>query len=454
MAAQQLSGPLVPSQRIDALDIVRGFALFGVLMLNMLDFAGPVASADPWAVSVAWWDRAAELAIRVLGEAAFYTVFSFLFGLGFALQFERALGRGERFTWRFVSRLSVLAVFGLAHGFLIWNGDILFQYSMAGAFLLLFARVTSQAAPRWALGFAVFTLSVASLLFGVAMLSEFEPETAANAASEISFYSQSGFGTIASDHLDGWVEHVLVTAAGIPWFLALFLVGLWAVRSGKLANWRNERPFLLSVLRVSIPVAIVAKGGLALFIIFGLDAYAVSAGLVLSVFVGGPALGATYVCLLLLALRRVADGSHVLRHLAPVGRMALTNYLMQSIAAVLFFYGYGLGYYGRFGVATTLGFTVLFFAAQMVFSRLWLSRFEFGPMEWVWRMLTYRAPIGSAAGSHTTSPVGPPAPSHAPSAAGSSAAVAGSSAAVAVGPAFIAGPLGSRAASGGVGKQG
>lgn len=396
-ATTQLSAPIVPSQRIEALDIVRGFALFGVLVLNMLDFSGPVAASDPWSVSTEVWDRAAELAIRVLGEAAFYTTFSFLFGLGFALQFERALARGERFSWRFAARLSVLGVFGLIHGFLIWDGDILFQYSLAGVFLLLFARVTSRSAPRWALGFAAVSLVTVTVLFGVALFFEFEPTTGADITAEIDRFSEADFTGLAAQRLDRWLEHVLISALAVPWLLSLFLVGLWAVRSGKLANWRHEKRFLVSVLRVSVPVAVVAKGGLGLLILLGANELTASMGVVLSNLIGGPALGATYVCLLLLALQRVPTGHHPLRHLAPVGRMALTNYLAQSVLAALFFYGYGLGQYGRFGVATTLGFTVLVFGAQIAWSRWWLNRFTFGPMEWLWRTLTYRGGLGSPA---------------------------------------------------------
>ena len=388
-SARQLSQPIAGSERIQALDIVRGFALFGVLMLNMLAFSGPFNEYDPWVVSSTWWDRAAELGIRVFGEAAFYSIFSFLFGLGFALQFERAIGRAERFSWRFVSRLSVLALFGLLHGFLIWDGDILFQYSVAGFFLLLFARVTSNAAPRWALGFAAFTLVMVTVLFGVGLLLGIDAATDAEIASDVAFYSQSSFGELAADRLDDWVGHLLMTAVGIPWFLSLFLVGLWAVRSGKLANWRNERDFLISVLKISVPIAVVAKGGLALSILLGATEFSGTIGAVLSVFIGGPALGATYVCLLLLALQRAGNSKHRLRHLAPVGRMALTNYLLQSTLAVLVFYGFGLGWFGRFGVATTFGFTVALFGFQILFSRWWLDRFAFGPMEWVWRSLTY-----------------------------------------------------------------
>lgn len=393
-----LSQPVAGADRIEALDIVRGFALFGVLMLNMLDFSGPVNAFEPWAVSVDWWDRLVELSIRVFGEAAFYTTFSFLFGLGFAMQFERAMARGQRFGLRFMTRLTVLAVFGFLHATFIWDGDILFQYAITGFFLLLFAKTSPRGALHWAAGFAGFAVTALGAILGIAVLTDFEFATAADIAENISFLSESGFGDIASSRLDDLLENVIVTFVGVPWFLSLFLVGLWAVRTGKLANWRNEGEFLRSVLRVSIPIAVAAKGLLALLIVFEAVELSATAGIVLSVFIGGPALGATYVCLLLLALQRAANGQHLLRHLAPVGRMALTNYLMQSVVAVLFFYGYGLGYYGRFGVATTFGFTVAFFAFQMVFSRLWLSRFSYGPMEWVWRTLTYRARITGDSG--------------------------------------------------------
>lgn len=388
-----LSAPIVPSNRIEALDIVRGFALFGVLMLNMMDFSGPATAFEPWAVSVSWWDQLVELGIRVFGEAAFYTTFSFLFGLGFALQFQRAIDRGERFGPRFATRLGVLAVFGLIHGFLIWDGDILLQYSIAGFFLLFFSKVSAAGALRWAKGFAAFTLVLTTGLLSLAMFGDFEPATAAEIEGEVTFFQQGSFGEIASDRLGDWISHLVFAAVGIPWFLSLFLVGLWAVRSGKLAGWREQQDFYVSVIKVALPIGLVAKGLLALSIVTGADEFASNLGIVLSLFIGGPALGATYVCVLLLALRRVPDGQHVLRHLAPVGRMALTNYLMQSVVAVLFFYGYGLGQYGRFGMATTLGFTIVFFLAQIVISRLWLSRFTFGPMEWLWRTLTYRGPL-------------------------------------------------------------
>ena len=386
----QLAQPVAGSARIQAIDIVRGFALFGVLLLNMVDFAGPAASFDPWTVSTGWLDRAVELGIRVFGEAAFYTTFSFLFGLGFALQFERALARGERFGMRFASRLTVLLGFGLVHAYLIWSGDILVQYSITGFFLLLFARVRPHIALRWAAGFAVFTIGLISALVAVDAFEGDEGTTAA-IAEDVDYIRSSSFGTLASDRTGDLVGDLILALMSVPWFLSLFLVGLWAVRSGKLANWRNERAFYLSVLKVAVPIAIAAKGLLAFLIITGESDLAATWGIVLSIFIGGPAFGATYVCLVLLALQRAGEGRSVLRHLAPVGRMALTNYLMQSVVSVLVFYGWGLGYYGRWGVAAGFGFTVALFAVQMVLSRLWLDRFPYGPMEWLWRTLTYRA---------------------------------------------------------------
>ncbi len=388
----QLSSPVAPAERIEALDIVRGFALFGVLLLNMLSFSGQVAGFEPWTISTGWWDRTVELAIRVFGEAAFYTTFSFLFGLGFALQLERATGRGERFSWRFAGRLLVLLAFGLLHAFLIWDGDILVQYSIAGFFLLPFARVRPSTALKWAAGLCGFTVVAATVLVSL-WYPGFEVSTGADLAEDLDLFANGGFGEIAAYRLSSAIESLVIAAIGVPWFVGIFLVGLWAVRSGRVAAWRYQRVFLYRVLRVTVPIAVVAKGLLAVLIVSGDAAAAATFGTVLSVMIGGPALGATYVCLLLLALQRAADGVSRLRHLAPVGRMALTNYLTQSLIGVGLFYGYGLGWYGRFGVGTTVFFTVGIFAAQMVLSRLWLARYPFGPMEWLWRTLTYRMTV-------------------------------------------------------------
>ncbi len=381
--------PIPPGERIDAVDIVRGFALFGVLALNMLAFAGPAYLAGPWEVSTRWWDRLAELVLLIGGESAFYSTFSLLFGLGFALQLDRALARGQS-RWVFARRMAVLLGFGLVHAVLIWDGDILVQYAVTGFALLAFARASARTARWWSIGLAstMVVLGVgvvaAALAFG-----DITPTTAADVASDAALIENGSILDLATDRLDEVVSYAIITLVSVPWFLALFLAGTWLVRSGRVADWRNQRPFLLRVLAVSVPVAIAAKGTLAVLIVTGRTGLAEVATFPLTNLIGGPALGATYVSLVVLALQRDGVVARALGHLGPVGRMALTNYLSQSLIAVTFFYGWGLGNYGRWGVAVGLGLTVVLFAIQMVWSRLWLARFRYGPMEWLWRTLTY-----------------------------------------------------------------
>ena len=384
------TGPTLPSSRIDALDIARGFALFGVLMVNMLDFSGPFTDAGPWLISTTWWDQGVELFIRVLGEGGFYSIFSFLFGLGFALQLRRAADRGEPFRVRFAIRLLVLMGIGLLHGFLIWGGDILFQYSVAGMFLLAFVNRQPRTMLRWSVGLCGFVLVVFSVAtVGFLIFDDSAATSVADVQDQVERLQTSSFSELASDRLGDWLETLIGAAVTSIWFVGIFLAGAWTVMTGRLANWRNERAFLASVLKLSVPVAVASKGLFALLIVAGETSAAEVVTPLLSVTLGGPALGATYLATVLLILQSDGPLARAFEHLAPVGRMALTNYLTQSIVAVTVFYGFGLGWYNEVGVATSFAMTIALFALQIVVSRLWLRSFQYGPFEWLWRSLTY-----------------------------------------------------------------
>lgn len=383
-------GPISPASRIDALDIARGFALFGVLMVNMLDFSGPFTDAGPWLISTDWWDKGAELSIRVLGEGGFYSIFSFLFGLGFALQLQRARDRRDPFRGRFAIRLFVLMGFGIVHGFLIWSGDILLQYSLAGLFLLAFVNRQPRTMLRWSIGLCAFVLTVFSLVtVGILVFDDADVTTVAEVQDQVERFQTASFGELASDRLGDWIETLLGAGVTSVWFVGIFLAGAWMVTSGRLSNWRNERALLISVLKISVPVAVASKGLFALLIVAGETGAAETVTPLLSVTLGGPALGATYLATILLLLQNDGLVARALSHLAPVGRMALTNYLTQSVVAVTLFYGFGLGWYNEVGVATSFALTVGIFGCQMIISRLWLDRFRFGPFELIWRSLTY-----------------------------------------------------------------
>ncbi|MGI9504190.1 MAG: DUF418 domain-containing protein, partial [Geminicoccaceae bacterium] len=266
MPTSRLSLPIAPSERIDIVDIIRGFAIFGILLVNMLALSGPYWTFEPWALSAAFWDRAAELVILGLGQGAFYPILAILFGLGFGLQVNRASARGEKLTRAFRSRMRWLLVFGLIHGLLLWEGDILACYAIAGFCLPWFANASAGKTLKWGAG---LLLTIFILFAALMLLASFDPESSEGLytkatpkaiAAEIDRYGRSGFVDLVLGRLEDLGLFLALLLINVPWSFGLFLIGLWVVKSGKLANWRNERPFIISVLRVALPLAIASKG--------------------------------------------------------------------------------------------------------------------------------------------------------------------------------------------------
>ena len=357
--------PTQPTKRIATLDILRGFALFGVLVVNVLQaYTGPSGGGI---------DRIVANAVRVLGEGTFYPVFSFLFGLGFALQ----LRKGEAVLPVFRRRLFVLLGFGLAHGFLIWRGDILAAYAFLGLLLPAFRhfgdrRLVLSAGVGWLLSLLLIA-SLSSTLSNTASL-----ETSLYATGDYLSITSLRAAEYGADLLSG----TLIFGGQL---LGFFLLGYLVGRRG-VAEVAANRPWLLRVFAVSLAVALP---------VFGLYIYTLAKGdavsgwlYVLEYFVASPFLGFAYLAGLSLLLQR-DPWQRRLHFLSPVGRMALSNYLGQSVVCTLIFYGYGLGYYGKLGAATTFLISLGIFVVQIVLSVLWLRFFQYGAVEWLWRTLTY-----------------------------------------------------------------
>lgn len=367
--------PTQPNARLITLDILRGIALLGIFTVNMLFFSGPYGYFGMTAAQNAG-ERWLEVVIRVLAQGASYSLFSFLFGLGLALQ----LRRGAVALPRFRRRLLVLLGIGIVHAIFIWYGDILISYAVGGFVLTLFAAQRSWVLVLGALGF--FTLS--SLTY----LTPLDLGLAPNA----SWLTLSSFNEVMSSgsYLElvryqaqmAWRE-ILNLPDFLPTVLWLFLLGLLAGQRG-LFN-KPHRRIWLTILLVALPVALVFKGFVAYWLMT--DTYSpLNVGY--SFGIGGPALMFVYLSLMNLLLGREVWQ----RRLAPfsfTGRMALTNYLMQSVVCTLIFNAYGLGYFGELGLSVTLPLVFVIYALQLLFSRLWLARFRFGPAEWLWRSLTY-----------------------------------------------------------------
>lgn len=402
------AGPLAPTgaaERIHLLDILRGFALLGILLVNMPLFANPIYYAVVAPPPGSPLDAAIDWFIRFAGEGKFYSLFSFLFGLGFTIIMTRARARGLAFVPLQMRRLLVLLVFGLAHALLIWVGDILTFYAVLGFVLLLFRNTSPKWLLRWAiimllLPVLFLTLSVVSLEFarttpeGAAMMNEIlmEQTNAFTAMVQQAYivYAEGNFLEITAQR---WNDVLVMWGIGLfiaPNILAMFLLGAWF---GKREIFRDPSAHVALFRRLLIWGGLVGVVGNAIYAQYMATSNRIMPDLnfliaSLAQNFGAPALMLAYVAAFALLAQSASWGSRLML-LAPVGRMALTNYLLQSIICTLIFNGYGLGLFGQINATTGLILTVVIYLAQIPFSHWWMRRYRFGPAEWLWRTLTY-----------------------------------------------------------------
>jgi uncharacterized protein len=357
--------PVAASERIEALDVLRGVALLGVLAINVVNefrvsifeqflFHKPPASPI---------DNAIETILTLTVEMKAFALFSLLFGAGLAIQFER-LASIERRTSLLVRRLAVLLVFGLIHLCLIWNGDILTEYALAGLIVLPLLL-----GPRWLL--AVTALAFLGLYLAMQAVppAGLFPDKATitqQVADANRIYATGGFLDVLAFRLREIALLAPLHVFIFPRTIELFLLGALAWRAGIV---RNAPRCLLAI---------------------GIPCIGLGVALILA---GADALGTVVLALgyaaAIIAIARLASGKKLLGWAAPLGRMAFTNYLAQSLIFGWFFYGYGLGLFGRLGVASALAIGIAVYIGQVFFSAWWLRRYRYGPVEWLWRTLMY-----------------------------------------------------------------
>lgn len=400
-SSSDFAAPVGERDRIGELDVLRGIALFGVLTMNFVYFAGPgqIATEAQLAAlpsaSADWWSYNA---VRLfIGDKA-NTVFATLFGLGFYLQMQRGEGR-PGFERRYRRRLTWLLLFGILNSLFLWFGDILNLYAVAGFALLamrrwrtrtlvifgLLAALYSHDLQEWLLGLAGIHLIPASIYSDAAVLERQALATSGDYPAIVAAFAQWT-----------WVEWLAggMMAAWLIYAIGRFALGAAIGRSGILDNLPRFIPLLRRIAWIAIPLGL-AMGLLIRAIAEGrivppgdadgwksaMQALRSPAALVLA---------AGYCAGIVVALQR-GWGQRLFAPFGAVGRMALTNYLAQGFiyAFVLFGVGPGLGLAGQIGTTAVVAICVGFFSFQIVFSHWWLARFKFGPMEWLWRWLTY-----------------------------------------------------------------
>jgi len=399
--------PLKQTERIDLIDAVRGFALLGILMVNMpymyepmtaiLLGARPDASLD---------DIIAKSFIMFFFEGKFYVIFSMLFGFGFFIFLSKGKDYGNNILPVFSRRLFFLFLFGVAHIVLLWAGDILLYYALFGFVLILFRNASDKKIVKWLLGLTLLPTILLTIMTSLVVLfsqiPEVKPEIDAQfrentlVISELVeratlVYSTAGFAEIIAVR----IEEFLSLLSGslfffCPLILAMFLFGLLIARRGIVANYPNYLPLFRKLFWWSLALGLITN---TLYLIA--SRYAVQSipdgwsllFMTMHTF-GGLSLGLCYVSGIAI-LYIWGRGGFFTRYFAPIGRMALTNYLLQSILGAALFHSYGLGLYGKVAVWQGIVLTILIFAGQVFFSRWWFTHFQFGPFEWLWRSLTY-----------------------------------------------------------------
>jgi uncharacterized protein len=370
MAARPQS-PVPPGQRIVALDVIRGLAMAGVLVAYCVWSLGTLPPESFSAL-----DTSLETALAFLVDGKFYTLLAFLFGLGFQLQLDRAHDDDGEAVRVFRRRLLILAAIGLAHALLLRNGDILLPYAVVGLFLVPFRR----ASDRVLLGIAVLAL-LAPLFIEAVWKASGVPMPSRPAAGEDSYLAENF----------AWVRYWYATAIlNWPPILTLFLAGLWAGRRRLVQRISEDRPLALRLLAAGLVAGILCYAAFQRVPPLLPAPFRRAAAMLL---ITGHAWGmaTAYAAALILVLRTPA-ASRSLAPLAAIGRMALTNYLLQAALIVPLCLAFGL--FDRFTPSTALLLAFAVFTLQAGFSVAWLRRFDFGPAEWVWRCVTYgRVPI-------------------------------------------------------------
>lgn len=397
--------PVTSQGRIQLLDLLRGFALFGILMVNMPLFNNPhTIMFGNYSI---WTDETSQQAlwfIRFLFEGKFYILFSLLFGMGFQLFLQKADENGLLLkTYR--RRLLILLLIGALHVVLLWVGDILVWYALFGLLMTVFRKKSNRTLLKWSIGFLSIPIVLTFLMLLMGFISGNIPEAAEQMAESFKQQHQfrqqisaQAYETYATGTFTQIVAFRLLEYSQLlpglfffyPNTIAMFLLGMVFIRKGYIIQPEAHATFYRRMLAIGLPIGLLGSFAMAQ-IIKGTDPTQLSWLALLQMAghsIGGVFLGLSYMCLIAFWMQKQI--LQALKHaIGCAGRMALSNYLMQSVIVTTLAFSYGFGLYGKISPLHGIFLTVLIYVFQLFFSVIWLSKFKYGPMEWLWRSLTY-----------------------------------------------------------------
>lgn len=396
-----------PEQRHVSLDAMRGFAVMGILAMNIIGFAMPewayITPAAYGGDGLA--DCAAWLVSYVLIDGKMRGLFSLLFGASMLLVVDRATAKGESAAMVHYRRMAWLAVFGLAHYFFIWFGDILFLYAVVGMIAFWFRDWPPERLIKIALLIFAVGLVVWGLQFGGLQAWQFfatrpdasaemarqyretidGPDFALNIAPDLALHRGS-YAQIVADKLNEWSAPLATVLMSICETLPLMMIGMAMNKSGFITGEWDMAQYRRWAYRL-VPMGMLLTGILAAWMVI-VDFDRVTALAIFYFWGAIPRMMLTigYAAALILLIGHFRHHPLITR-VAAAGRAAFSNYLGTSIAMTTIFYGYGLGLYGDIGRAGLWVFVLATWAVILFWSKPWLMKFHYGPLEWLWRSL-------------------------------------------------------------------
>lgn len=452
--------PLDKNKRVDALDILRGLALVGILLMNIEWFNRAIISLGGHDTTLTGIDHAVGWLIRCFVEGKFYKLFALIFGMGFAVMLLRAKDAGRPFGAWFVRRMLVLLLIGIAHMIFLWGGDILHDYAIAGLILLAWVTYKKTEDPKAYLKLALMWLmiplflvsflgSILGMVFNESKYQEIwqneldiytaveqqllintdvilekndaidsEESSAEEAiltdeelreitiaetieqrktllvdiAEEDSAFMQNSYWQ-ATEYRFGFMGFMLMFTPimSLVVLMPIFILGFWLVVTEKITKHQEHHKFFSLLAKVGLAVGIPLNVASVLIIqhpAAGISVILQGVGQMLF-YIAQYLLSAGYLGLVVCALNK-QKWQQFFAAFSPMGQMALTNYLMHSVILTSIFYGYAGGQYGEISRAPQMLIVIAIIVAQIIFSKWWLNRYRFGPMEWLWRSLTYK----------------------------------------------------------------
>lgn len=401
MPEEKLLQPVAPPERLASLDVLRGFAVLGILLVNIQDFSMVFAAyLNPTAFGdLTGLNRWAWMLTHVLGDQKFMTIFSLLFGAGILLVTSKAESKGLPPAGLHYRRIFWLFVIGLMHAYLLWRGDILVAYAVCAVWVYLFRKKK----PKTLLIAGAAFILIPTLLYLLFSWSvPYWPPEAVESNLQMWAPSAEQIAQEVAVYRGGWLQqmgHRVPSAIAFQTFIFLIYIG-WRVTGVMLIGMALFKWRVLSADKSGRFYRIMLAAG------FGIGIPLIVTGVVrnfsagwawpYSMFVGWQfnywgslGVAAGYIALVML-LCRSARLLALRERLAAVGRIAFTNYLLQSLICTTLFYGHGFGLFGKVQRWQQVLITIVVWTILLIISPLWLRRFRFGPVEWLWRTLTYR----------------------------------------------------------------